>query len=743
MNGTRDDALPLKAPRLRQAMPLLGAGIANAFVSLAFVLTVGLLAFAPLHAAGVGVGISAAFTAMVAGGLLYALAASVATPVAGPSSATALILAGLVARLAADPLIDLGSPAGLAAITMACGLCVATMGVLQAAMGLAGLGRLAQFVPQPVLAGFMNGVAVMILVSQLPLLGLPPLSGWLDPTALPQFQPAALLLGLGTAFGVLWIARRWPRAPASLLGLIAGSLLYQLLAHGLPGQPLGALVGELPQGLVRPDALAPMSDASSQALLVRHGGAVLLTAAVLALIGTLESLLAALVVDQLARTRHDSRRELLALGMANLASGLCGGLPVVLSRVRTLSLIDRRRLGRLPALGAGVVFALLFAAGGPMLAWLPQTVLAGIMLTVAWALVDRWTQQLLRQWRSGDGSDEARRSLAQVAVVCAITVAFGFVAGVAAGTLLSAMVFIHGMNRSLLRSRYSGAQRPSRRIYSPALEALLQPLRQRITVLELEGALFFGSAGRLAREAEQLSASTRHLVIDLQRVSTIDETGAVLLQQLQSRLAQRGQSLWLAGVAEDHPHGRSLRAFGCFRERPRPDWAPDADHAIEAAEARLLAEAGVATPVAAVPLAETSLLRGLDARQQALVLARLLPQRLAAGTLLFREGEPGDRLYLLTEGSITIRTQGGRDAQRFVSFSPGVMLGEVALLDGGGRSADALADVDSQVHALTRAALDELSAIDPPLGVRLARNIALHLADRLRNATTTARPPGD
>ena len=86
-----------------------------------------------------------------------------------------------------------------------------------------------------------------------------------------------------------------------------------------------------------------------------------------------------------------------------------------------------------------------------------------------------------------------------------------------------------------------------------------------------------------------------------------------------------------------------------------------------------------------------------------------------------------------------IRTAAGPAAQRFVSFSPGVMLGEVALLDGGGRSADALADTDVQVHALTRDGLAALTAADPALGAQLARNIALHLAERLRSATLTRR----
>lgn len=714
------------------------AGLSNAFASLALVLSLGLLAYAPVGAAAAGLGISAAFTAVITGGLVLALWAGVRTPVAGPSSATALMLASLLATVARDPALDIGSPAGLLALVAVASASVVGMGLLQMLMGLAGLGRLAQFVPQPVLAGFMNGVAILILWAQLPtLLGLPPLTALADVRSLAQ--PLTLLVGL-SAIAVVWGgARWWPRLPAPLLALAAGTALHALLGLALPGQPLGSLVGPLPQGLVLPDALMPLGDTTTAALLQRHAGLVVATASLMALISALESLLAAVAIDQLCHSQHNGRRVLVSLGGANLISGLCGGLPLVLSRTRALSLIDQGSTGRMPALAAAAVFALMFAAGGPLLEQLPRSVLAGIMVTIAVALLDRWTHQLLRQWRAGDRSPDLLQSLVQVALVAATTLALGFAAGVAAGLLLAAMVFMRKVNRSLLRSRYHASQQPSRRLHHPTVEAVLQPLRRHILVLELEGALFFGSVSRLASEADALGPEVRHLVIDLRRVSTLDESGAVLLQQLSVRLPRQGIRLWLAGVAADNRHGRSLQAYGCLPDPRRADCLPDVDHATEAAEFSLLAEAGVSARQTAVPLADTSLLRGLSAAQLVVLRPQLIEQRLADGERLFSQGDPADRLYLLTAGSITVRSGAGDQAQRFASFSPGVMLGELALLDGGGRSADALADGEAQVYALTRDGLAAVSAADPALAQQLLRNIALHLAQRLRVSTTRQR----
>ena len=699
----------------------------------------GLLAFSPLGAAAGSVGISAAFAAVVAGGLVYALGGSAASPMGMPSSATALILAGLVMQLARDPALDLATPQGVAALAAVAGACVMLMGAVQIVMALLGFGRLARYVPQPVLAGFMNGVALMILVSQIPpLLGLPPLARLAD-AAFSQAQLLAPALGLAAMAAVWLLGWKFPRAPSALLAMLMGTAVYAAIAAAWPGASLGPTVGAIPQGVVLPEALLTLAGGDVRALLLRHASAVVQTAAVLAVIGSLESLLGALATDQIAQTRHDPRRELLALGAANIVSGACGGMALVLLRLGAISLIDAGAPGRAPVLASVATFALMYAVGGPLLALLPKAVLAGIMITVAVALIDRWTHQLLRQWRAGERSPEQAMSLAVVATVCAVTVTLGFVAGVAAGVVLSMLVFIRSMNRSLLRGRFSGEARPSQRIYGSKQEALLGPSRGQITLLELEGALFFGSAERLAEAAEALPSVCTCVILDFARVNTIDESGAMLLQQLSYRLARRGIAMLLAGVTPENVHGRRLRDFGTFRESPRDDWWPDADRAMEAAEQRLLSLAGTALPQATLALAETSLLHGLQAAQIERVNAVLLRHPLAAGDLLFRAGDAGDCVYVLTRGSISIVVDETAPSQRFVSCSPGAMFGEVAMLDGGCRSAAAVADTDAVVHSLHRGKFDELSAADPALGQHLLRNIALHLSARLRNATLARR----
>ena len=736
----------MSADVVRAASPVLSvlAGAVSALTSLVAALSLGSIATGHLGPEALQWGLNAAFIAVVAGGLVYALGGSTASPAGMPSSATTVIFAGLAAQLGRDSQLDLSTAQGLLALAAVLASTVALMGLLQIVLGVAGLGRLARFVPQTVLAGFMTGIVLLILAAQLrPLLGLPLTSALTDPASLSQIQPLALLIGTVAAAAVWLLGRHWRRVPAPLLGLAAGVGGYAVLAVMLPGAGFGERVGALPQGWVTPQALLPLADAATRDLWQRHGSQVVLTAAMLAFIGSLESIFSALSVDQLTGGKHDSRRELVALGAANLTSGLCGGLPLSLGRARAVQLIDSGAAGRWPVVVAALTFALMYGLGGPLLALLPKAVLAGVMLTIAVALSDRWTRQLLRQWRAGERSPELRLSLAVVAIVSVVTVVGGAVAGLAVGVLLSMGVFMRSVNRSLLRDRYTADQRPSRRIYRIEQEAVLLGVRRRVMVFELEGALFFGSAARLTSECDKLAPECRCLVLDLRRVSTIDESGAVALQQLSHNLKRRGVTLLLAGVVVGNRHGQRLRDFGCFRDPPgdgpRADWYADADLATEAAEGLLLADAGMTGRAMAVPLAEAMLLKGLDAQQRALVLAVLREQGLGAGEHLFNEGDPGDALFVLTEGSISIVAAGQAERQRLVTFSPGMVFGETAMLDGSGRTATAVADCACVVHRLDKAALDSLSADHPQLGQRLALNIAIHLAERLRGASMAWR----
>jgi sulfate permease, SulP family len=727
VSATSSGALALRMPPW---LVQVSGGTVGSLVSLAVVLTLGLLAYAPLGAMAPEVGIPAAFTAAVVGGLAMALLASSALPTAGPSSATALILAALVAKLVADPALHVTRPDHLAAVIALASASIVVMGVLQVVFGLLRLGSVAKYVPQPALAGFMNGVAILILLSQIPaLLGLTRIDldrhGW---QALAGAQPATLVVGLVTALSVWVVARRFPRAPATLAGLAIGCLVFFAVRWAWPSVALGPQAGALPHELPLPNALLPLLHGARE-LLAAHLYDVLLTGLLLAVIGALESLMSTLAVDQTMGVRTRSNRELVALGAANVVSGAFGGVPLVYLRARAMATLNAGGRTRLAAVAGCIALGVIFFAGARLLAYLPLAVLAGLMVIVSFALIDGWTRQLIVHWRKGDHISEARRNLVIVAAVCVVTLWLGFVAGVLLGVVLSMLEFARAMTLSLLRSRYTGAQRASRRQYPPAAEALLRTLRESITVLELEGALYFGSVARLTSEVDRLQPRPSHLVIDFTHVTTVDATGAVMLAQLSRHVRREGIRLLLAAITPESRHGSTVLAHNALDSDAQ--WCEDVDRAIERAELDLLATAGQPLRHAAVDLAQCALLHGLTAEEVDRLRALMPARSLRAGEALFRQGDPGEELFVLTSGSISIVS----GALRFLSFSPGMTFGEVALLDGSGRSADAVADTDAVVHALSRTDLASLELSAPLLVSRLYRNLAAHLSGRLRGAS--------
>ena len=436
----------------------------------------------------------------------------------------------------------------------------------------------------------MTGVAILIALSQVPyVLGLAP--GALRQPALEWLaaaQPLTAWVGVATAVIIWVVAWRWKRAPAALVGLAAGTAVYYATRFVVPGGALGPVVGTIAAGLPLPTAFAGIADLAVQPAAVRHLPLLATTAAVIAIIGSLDSLLAAAAIDAAAGTRNRANRELIAQGVGNIVSAAFGGVPVALSPTRAIP--AWRAGGRTRAIGyiaAGLLAAVLLV-GTAALAYLPLAVLGGVMLTVAWGLVDTWTRGIVRRLTAGERDRMVMWSAAVVVLVAAITVLGNFVIAVVVGVFLSMALFIATMNRSLVRAVYDGTARSSRRIYGPEDARRLAAERGRIKLVELEGAIFFGSAERLVIEAERWADTADHIVLDLRRVTMIDATGALGLEQLAKRLRGRKVNLALAGVTPDGRHGLALVAYGAFVDPSTREWFADADQAMEWAERRLL-----------------------------------------------------------------------------------------------------------------------------------------------------------
>jgi sulfate permease, SulP family len=716
--------------------------LASAAANLCPALSLGILAFAPLGSAYFHIGVYAGFASAIWGHLVAGLFGGAAHPGSGPRAAPTLILASLVAVLAADPALTPSATQGPGAIVAIAGAAVVIAGVLQIVLGAFGAGNSARFVPYPFVGGFMCGASALIIIEQiLPLAGITRTDAAQGlAVAWEALKPGTLVVGTVTAATIWAIGARGPRLPAPLLGLFAGSALYYAISFLSPATWLGAVVGHIPGGLPLPFALLPLPHIPWDVLL-RHGPLILTTAGLMAFIGTVDGLFAAVAIDNLTDGRHKTRREVVAHGVANVVSGLCGGVPVVLARSVAMASWNAGGRGRRTTIFAAMLLALALTAGAPLLGLVPLTAIAGLMVTIGFALIDNWTTGLGGRLRRKGALRESALlwSVATVVVVAFSEVLFGFQMAIAVGFQLSGLLLYLGMKRSLVRSVVDGNVRPSRRIWGGEDAERVRAARQRIRVIELEGALFFASAERLIERVEPLAGVADVVILDFRRVTVIDATGALLIESIAKRLASRGTKVLLAGVTPQGRHGATLIAHDAFRDAELRLWFRDADQAVEWAERAILDARGLAVHDV-VPLAAFPLLEGMSAEELKRIEHHFVRRDCADGEVLFQENDPGDRLYLLAQGAveISIIVPGGARA-RIVTNAEGSLFGEVTLLDGRPRSATAQAVGDTLVFELSRAALADIADREPGIMIRLMTNLAKILSNKMRETNEILR----
>jgi anti-anti-sigma regulatory factor len=298
------------------------------------------------------------------------------------------------------------------------------------------------------------------------------------------------------------------------------------------------------------------------------------------------------------------------------------------------------------------------------------------------------------------------------------------------------------LSGSPVRRRLDGRARSSLKVRGIASREALARAGPRIHILELQGALFFGTAHRLQAEVEATPAGAGYLILDFRRVNQIDASGVRMVEVIVRRAARRGVRVLLSHVGDHEPLGRILRGLGLGSVVEPGHWFTDLDHALEWAEDRLLEEMRVVETAAELPPERTALFEGLDHHDASRLASRLERHVLADGEAVFREGDCADRLYLIAQGTVSIKV-GLEDApgeRRLATFTPGVMFGEMALLEGEPRSADAFAKGPTVVlYSLAERALAELLREDAKLGMHVYRAVSLHLASRLRATTVALR----
>jgi SulP family sulfate permease len=459
-------------------------------------------------------------TAIVAGFLVSALGGS-RVQIGGPTGAFVVIVYGVVARHGVE---------GLAVATLLAGL-------LLLAMGLARLGTVIQFVPYPVTVGFTSGIALIIATSQLrDLFGL-------DLATLPahfgeqivayaahagSVNPAALAIGLLSIAVTVYWQRITPRIPGSLVAIVLATALVHGLA--LPVETIADRFGEIRASLPAP-ALPAVSWELIRTLFP--------DAVAIALLGAIESLLSAVVADGMAGTRHRPNMELVAQGVANVASPLFGGIPATGAIARTATNV--RNGGRTPIAGMVHALTLLLIAVflGRAAGWIPLASLAGILLVVAFNM---------SEWRVFAGLFKSPRSDVVVLLVTfGLTVFVDLSVAIQTGMVLAAFLFMRRM--ALISDTGPLRQALAEDDVADDPDAMARlDVPAGVEVFEVYGALFFGAASKFKDAVRRVERPPRVLIVRMRHVLAVDASGLRALEDLLDKTRRDGTALVLSGV---------------------------------------------------------------------------------------------------------------------------------------------------------------------------------------------------
>jgi len=449
------------------------------------------------------------YTAIVAG-IIAAVFGGSPVQVTGPTGAMAVILVGIVAKYGIEKVWIAGVMAG----------------IIQIALGVAKLGRLVKFIPYPVTAGFTNGIAVIIFCGQLNNffgLKLPRsehfLSGlWQSIMHLEGLNWAAVGLATVVIIIKLFWARITTTIPGSLVGLVLATAIASFFHLDVP------TIGAIPQSLPLPQSIPHWNDFG----LIRE---LINPALALAALGSIESLLSAVVADGMTVSeKHNSDRELIGQGLANVIVPFFGGIPATGAIARTAVNVRSGGRTRLSGVIHGLALAIIVLTLAPLAAKVPLAALAGILMVTSVRMIEWEAIGLLVRATYSD--------FAVMMLTWAVTIFFDLVLAVEIGLIAAGALFIKRMSDLNL------ARIPETEAFPPGVPL---ELSKQIAVYRVDGPVFFGAAERFVTFLRD-EPEVKYLILRMRFVPNMDTTGLVALEDIYRDLKRHGCRLLLTGL---------------------------------------------------------------------------------------------------------------------------------------------------------------------------------------------------
>ena len=682
----------------------------------------------------------AAFGALA--GILGAVALGLIAPTFGGTdrliSSPCAPAAAVLSAFAIDLVRQGVSPASIVLLLTVLGILT---GMIQMFISFLGAGRMIKYIPYTVVSGYMSGVGLIIIGSQMPgFLGADSGTSWwraaLDPNL---WDMRSIAVGAATVIVALLVPRITKAVPGTIVGIVAGIAVYFLLAAtdasmlSLAGNKLvlGAL-DSLGEGQI--SAITGRWREIGE-LKLSQIGALLGSAFTLAALLSIDTLKTCVVIDQMTHTRHEPNRELFAQGLGNIASSAIGGIPGAGTMGASMVNLSSGAQTRVSGIVEGVLVLAAALVLNTFIAWIPVATLAGILIVIGLRMIDTEPLRFL----------ESRATVFDFAVVLAvicIALTVGLIAASAAGVAMSILLFVREqLGVTVVRHKTFVNQRSSTWYRPQAEMRLIAQKGDKAVIFELQGSLFFGTTYELYSALEPEILARDYLILDLRRVQSVDITAAHMLNQVRDMLRDRGVPLLLSNVREQLPNGRNLlkllKQTGLIDGSDAVRVFQTIEAAIEWVEDRLVGD--VAQPVSEetpLHLQEMDLFQGRKDATIADLEGRMKQRSVKAGDSVYTIGDQEQEIYLIRRGAVRITApiSGSRQLHHIATFGRGDFFGGLAFLDDKARSDNAIAYTDVDLFVLTLEQFNQLADDHKKLAFLLIISISRTLAQRLRHA---------
>jgi len=706
-------------------------GLAAMLVALPSAIAFGVTIFAAVGSSFAAYGALAGILGATALGLVAPIFGGTNRLITAPCAPAAAVLSAFAIEK-----VSSGVPAeNILVLLMLIGL---VAGFIQIGFGLIRLGNLIKYMPYPVVSGYLSGVGLYIIAAQTPkFLGLPKDTHFWESLENPiLWQWQSITVGVATLLTMISAQKITKVIPAAIMGLIVGVITYFLLGIfdknllQIVNNPL--IIGAVDSGDGGFFTATQSRWEHITKITFTQIASVVIPALTLAALLSIDTLKTCVVLDALTHSRHDSNKELLGQGIGNISSALVGGMAGSGQMGATLVNLTSGGCTKLSSWLEGAFSLIAFLLLSQIIAWVPVSALAGILIAVGFKMIDRHSIIFLKSYAT---------AFDFIVIISVIFVALNYslIMASAVGIVLAILLFVKEQiggkiihRRTLLGKIYSKQIRTSEDM------SILSALGEQAVLYELQGSIFFGTANQLYTNMEDDLKKRKYFIIDMQKVQSIDITATHTLEIIKDIINEHNGVLIFSRLPKQLSSGINIESYfeqlGLVKESKKVKVFEDIDDAIEWTEDELLKTIErESTEERNLLLKDFELFKGRKVETLSAFEDQIEKRNYNSGETIFKTGDKGDELYLIRRGAVRILLKGQNGSQYHLStFGQGNFFGEMGFLDGVARSANAVAEKETELYVISKAKFDAFAEEHKRASIQLLEGIATTLSNRLR-----------